>query len=213
LKISSDLARAAASVSLAEQRFELSASGGVHRRPAVSVPLADGSNPVVFPEAKSADATFTVLDRRSIGGLRLALSGSLTQPLGSSLPNRSRGTMVRLVASKMFAEQRGQIEFDIAGEKFKDGGNAQMCTTSQNPFACYGTSSTTAAQTGVLASWRVSREWLLIADGHLGYQSIGSTFVYPMNPVDPMSPLANNAVTWPSVFSFTAFVRAQWRYR
>ena len=82
-RISQDVARAGASVALAAQRFELSASGGLHRRPEVSVALADGSGAVVFPEARSADATLSILDRRSLGGLRVQLSGTLTAPIGS----------------------------------------------------------------------------------------------------------------------------------
>ncbi|HEX8114776.1 MAG TPA: hypothetical protein VF516_43900, partial [Kofleriaceae bacterium] len=70
-RISQDVARAGASIALAAQRFELSASGGLHRRPEVSVALADGSGAVVFPEARSADATLSILDRRSLGGLRV----------------------------------------------------------------------------------------------------------------------------------------------
>lgn len=195
LHISSDSARGAASLSLAERRFELTASGGVHLRPSVAVQLADGSGAVTFPETKSADATFTVLDRRSLADLRIALSGSLVEPLGSSAPTRSRGTVGRLVVSRMFAEQRGQLEGDVTFEHFKDVGG-QMCTTSLNALACFGTSTTTAAQTGLLGSWRVAREWLVLADAHLGYQDITSM-----------------TVKWPAVLSVTAFVRVQWRYR
>ncbi|HUJ58627.1 MAG TPA: hypothetical protein VLX92_09045 [Kofleriaceae bacterium] len=213
LRISSDAVRAGASVSLAAQRFELSASGGFHRRPAVSVALADGSGSVVFPEVESADATFTVLDRRSLAKLRLALSGSVIEPLGGAVPNRSRGTVARLVASRTFADQRGQIDADVMVERFRDVGAAQECATSQNALACYGTSTTSAAQAGAVVSWRVAREWLVVADTHVGYQKVGSTFVYPMDPTDPGSMAIATPVHWPGVVSVTAFARVQWRFR
>jgi hypothetical protein len=209
LRISSDMARGAVSLALAERRFEISVSGGLHIRPAVNVVLADRSGSIAFPEAKSADVTFTILDRRSIAGLRLSASGTLLDPIGSSVPSRSRGTIVRLSAARMFAGQRGQIEVDAMAEHMEDAGTAAACDQSTmvktvNVLACYGTSTTTAAQIGALASWRIAREWLLIADTHLGYQEIDSKFVQ-MAGTTP--------VTWPTIRSVTAFLRAQWRYR
>ena len=212
LKISQDMARAGASVALAERRFELSIAGGVHRRPSVSVPTADGGMSVVFPEARSADAMFGILDRHSVGDTRIALSGLLTAPIGSEAPNRSRGIVVRGVVSKVFADQRGQIEADAMYEHLQDTGKSASCVLSTDPLACYGTSTTTAVQTGVLASWRIGREWLLIADTHVGYQKVGSHYLAPMS-ADPMAPLADMPVAWPTVLSVTAFARVQWRYR
>ena len=212
LSVSQDLARAAVSLALAEHRFELSLAGTVHRRPSVAVPTADGGTTVVFPEARSADATLGVVDRRSIGGLRLAASGSVLEPLDSASPNRSRGVIVRAAGSRAFADLRGSIEADVMFEHLKDTGGSMSCTTSMDPLACYGTSTTTAAQAGVLVSWRVAREWLLIADTHVGYQDVGSHYLAPMNG-DPMAPLVDTPVVWPTVFSVTAFARVQWRYR
>jgi len=210
LRISQDMARGAASLALAARRFELSLGGGFHRRPSVAVALADGMSSVTFPEAKSADLTFTILDRRSVADTRIALSGTITEPIGSAT-TWSRATVARASVSKMFAEQRGQVEVDVMGEHVQDA-NAQACINSLNPLACYGTSSTNAAQAGTLVSWRVAREWLLIADAHVGYQKIGSHYLIPMTS-DPASPLVDMPVAWPTVFSVTGFVRLQWRYR
>jgi hypothetical protein len=201
IRISQDVARAALSVALLDQRFELSASAGLHRRPEVSVALADGSGAVVFPESRSADASFSILDRRSVAGVRAQLSATLTEPVGGGTASRTRGTVVRLAVSRGFAEQRGQIEADVMAERFRDvDGSAGMCMTSLDAFACYGTSTTAAAQAGVLASWRVGREWLVLADVHAGYRDVHSTSMA-------------GPVTWPTVTSLTSFVRVQWRFR
>ncbi|HET7499413.1 MAG TPA: hypothetical protein VFK02_00360 [Kofleriaceae bacterium] len=201
LRISQDTARAAASVALADQRFELSASGGLHRRPEVAVALADGSGTVAFPEARSADATFAILDRRSLGGLRAQLSGSLTYPVGSGNASRARGSLVRVSATRTFSQQRGQLEADIMAERFRDvSAGDGMCMTSLDAFACYGTSRTVAAQAGALASWRIGREWLLVADAHAGYRDVHSTSIA-------------GPVAWPKVYSVTSFIRLQWRVR
>jgi len=199
-RVSQDAARASASVALAARRFELSASAAVRRRPEVRVDLADGSGAVAFPETRAADATMAIVDRQSLGGLRAQLSATLTVPLGDAPGNRARGTLLRLSAGRTFAAQRGQIEADVMAERFRDvGGGTGMCMTSLDVFACYGTSRTTAAQAGALASWRIGREWLVLADAHAGLRDVRSASV--------AGPLA-----WPRVYSITSFVRVQWRY-
>lgn len=199
-RISQDVARGSASVALADQRFELSASGGLHRRPEVRVALADGSGAVVFPEARSADATLAILDRRSLAGLRAQLSATLTLPLGGGTASRTRGTLVRLAIGRGFAEQRGEIEADVMAERFRDLGGGGACMTSLEAFACTGTSTTVAAQAGALASWRIRREWLVLADVHAGYRDVRSTSIA-------------GPVAWPKLVSITSFLRVQWRYR
>jgi hypothetical protein len=213
LRISQDMARVGASVALDQRRFELSAMGGLHLRPAVSVELADGTGAVSFPEARSADATLVALDRRSIANTRISISGSLTEPIGHTVPNRSRGLVGRLVVEKPFGNERGSLEADLMVEHFNDLGSPEPCTTSVSPFACYGTATTTAGQAGALVSWRVAKEWLVIADAHVGYQQINSRYLVPMDPTDPSSPLVDLPVAWPTVVSVTGFLRLQWRYR
>jgi hypothetical protein len=213
LRISQDMARAGASVAIDERRFELSAMGGLHLRPAVSVALADGSGSVAFPEERSADATLVALDRRSIADARISIAASITEPLGHTVPNRSRGYVGRFVVEKTFENERGSIEADVMVEHFADLGSPQACTTSTTPFACYGTSTTTGGQAGALVSWRIAKEWLLIADAHVGYQRINSRYLVPMDPTDPSSPLVDLPVAWPTVVSVTGFLRLQWRYR
>ncbi len=200
IHISQDAARATASLALAQQRFELTLAGGVHRRPEVSVELADGSGAVAFPEARSADASFAILDRRSFGGLRLSLLGSVTQPIGDSTPNTARGTSVRAAGAKQFAQERGSVEIDAMVGRFRTVGSPGTCTTSLDALACYGTTKVVLAQAGALATWRVSREWLLLADLHVGYRDITSTTLATQVP-------------WPKVYTVSGFVRAQWRFR
>ena len=213
LRISQDMARVGASLAIDQRRFELSALGGLHVRPAVAVALADGSGTVSFPEARSADATLVALDRRSIANTRISIAASLTEPIGHSVPNRSRGLVGRIVIEKPFGNERGSVEADAMIEHFSDLGSPQACTTSVSPLACYGTATTTAGQAGVLVSWRIAKEWLLITGAHAGYQRINSRYLVPMDPSDPSSPLVDLPVSWPRVVSVTGFLRLQWRYR
>jgi len=197
-RVSQDLLRGAISVALARARFEITIAGSVHRRPAIDVTLLDGTM-LTFPEATMADATMSVLDRRSIAGLRIQASGSLLRPIGDQSPSRSRGVVARLLVARPFARNRGQIAGDLMLESLHDLGPRTGCTTLAST-ACFGTSNTTAFQAGVLTTFRANNAWLVLFDGHLGVRSTSS--------IDT----ATQTVSWPSVLSLTAFVRLQWRY-
>ena len=198
IRVSQDVVRAGASVALARSRFELSLSGGYHRRPGVAVALADGGT-TAFPDAKSADATLVVLDRKSLGGVRASASASLTFPVGDNV-NRARGAVVRVMAGRAFLDSRAELTADVMVARFRNAAGAMACTDSLDPFACFSTSTTASAQAGMLGSYRVAREWLLLLDSHVGVQDVESSSI--------MGPIA-----WPRVLSLTMFARVQWRYR
>lgn len=199
IRVSQDLVRAGTSLALADARFEIALSGGLHRRPAVAVELADGGS-VSFPLARSADATLMVLDRRSVAGLRASATASLTFPVGDNQPNRARGAVARLAAERTFADGRGEVEVDVMAQRYEQVSSGGMCTSSLDVFACYGASKMAAAQAGVLASWQAAREWLVLVDTHVGVQDVESVSI-------------DQQIIWPRVTSLTVFARAQWRYR
>jgi hypothetical protein len=197
-RVSQDVARGAISVGLARSRFELTLAGSLHRRPAVEVAV-EGGGTVTFAEASMVDATLTVLDRRSIAGLRIVGSGTVLHPVGARSPNRSRGVIVRLAASRGFAGKRGEILGDVMVQRVHDLGPPMGCTELDN-VACFGTSSTTAGQVGALTTFRASSAWLVLFDGHLGLRRSAS--------IDAQT----QEVLWPTVLSWTAFLRLQWRF-
>lgn len=199
VRVSQDVMRGGTSLAFARARFEVALSAGLHRRPAVEVDLADGGR-VSFPLARFADMTMMVLDRRSIAKLRLAATATLTFPLGDNVPNRARGTLVRLAGTRTFLDERGEVVVDVSAQRFRDLSGSGMCTTSLDVFTCFGASKTSAAQAGALVSWRVAREWLLLLDAHLGVQEVDSASI-------------QGRVISPPVYSLTTFARAQWRYR
>lgn len=200
IRVSQDVVRAGASVALAKSRFEVSASGGLHRRPGVDVPLADGGS-ITFAEVKTADTTITVLDRSSVAGLRASASATITFPIGNAVPRRARGGVVRVAAGKPFLDGKAEVTADVMVSRFRDAGTtARPCEDSMDVFACFSTATTGAAQAGALGSYRLGREWLFLLDAHVGVSEIESITV--MGPV-----------TYPRVLSVTSFARVQWRYR
>ena len=199
VRVSQDQVRGGASLALARARYEVSLSSGLRRRPAVSVALADGST-VQFPEEKTADASITILDRHSIAKLRASATATVFYPLGDDAPNRSRGSLVRVAAGRPVANGKGEIEADLMAERFRDATGGGACATSMDLFSCYGASKITAGQIGVLASWRVGREWMVLVDSHVGARKVTSA-------------TADGMVETPRAYSITTFARLQWRYR
>ncbi|MBS1121533.1 MAG: hypothetical protein H6Q90_3761 [Deltaproteobacteria bacterium] len=199
IRVSQDSVRGGTSVALHHARFELSLSGGYHRRPGVAITQPDGAQ-VTFPAARSADTTLAVLDRKSIAGMRVSASASLTFPIGNEVPNRARGGVVRLAAMRTFLDSRAELTADLMLERFRDAASAKPCTDSLDVFACFSTSTTGGGQGGVLGSYRVAREWLVLLDTHIGLRDVHTSSVM-------------GTIGWPRVFSLTAFARVQWRYR
>jgi len=203
IRVSSDTVRGGTSLALAQSRFEVSLSGGYHRRPGVDVALSDGGK-VTFSNARSVDTTMSVLDRRSIAGLRASLSGTLTFPLDKDAPNRSRSTVIRLAVSRELLDSKLNVTADAMAARFRNTTNAGDCTESLDVFACFSASKSSVLEGGALATYQIARQetsqWLVLLDGHLGIQDVDSTsFMGPIN--------------YPRVLSFTMFARAQWRYR
>jgi len=199
IRVSSDTVRGGTSLALAARRFELSLSGAYHHRPSVDVALSDGSR-VRFSKARSVDSTLTVLDRRSIAGLRASLTTTLTFPLGNQESNRAKGTVVRFAVGRTLLDSKLDLTADALWAKFENKTDPGDCMESLDIFACFSTSQTSVLEAGVLGAYQVAREWLLLVDSHLGRRDVDSTTL-------------TGAVAFPRALSFTLFARAQWRYR
>ena len=197
-RISSDSARGTVSVSLARRRFQLSASGGLRRRPELSVPVSDGSE-FTFPETRAAEATLTVLDRRSILGLRLGATFALVTPIGDAAPTASSTRVARVRASRQLAKGRGQWQLDLGYLHGEDSVTSAPCT-GLDPLACYGAASVRALQGGGLLAAPVTKATLLIADVHVGAERVTATGE------------GGNKVEQPTRLVTTGFLRIQRRF-
>ncbi len=199
IQSSQDAARVGASLALARGRFELSGHAGAQRRPELAVALADGSGQLAFPEARSVEAGFEVVDRRLAGKVRVSLGGQVSRPVGDQLASRARSELLRVLVRAPFAADRGEADVDVSAYHFADVRPAAACTNLA-ALSCLGAAETRAAQVGALVSWRVGAEWVVLADAHVGVRDSTSTNLTSM-------------VTWPRVVAFTGLLRLQWRYR
>ncbi|HUH02296.1 MAG TPA: hypothetical protein VML75_09885 [Kofleriaceae bacterium] len=198
-RISSESARVGASASLGEQRFEVSVSGMVRRRPEIRVarPMAE---PIVFPAAQAAEVTLGVVDRRSFKGYRA--HGGLTRVFGFGEENlyRSEANILRLGAGKEFKQGLGEYEVDLSYLSSTDEGRDVACDV-LNPLTCYGTSKVNTVSLGGTVFYRIKRDWFLIGNASVASQGI--------TVVDT---LAMQETSQPRILITSAFFRAAYRF-
>lgn len=196
VRVAQDAARAAASIAVAAQRFQLTVGGGYLQRPAVAVPLT-GGGALTVPGARMGELTVSAFDRRAPGRLRVEASGTALVPLGDASASRSRALVGRLAIER--DADAVAFTIDASAHRYRDLGAAGGCVT-LDPLACLGTSTTRGLAAGALASLSAGPEWLILVDVHGGLDDTDATF-------------GGAAVTWPRAYWLSAFARLQWRYR
>lgn len=174
-RISSQSARLGVSVALSDNRFEVSTSGQVRQRPDITKPGADGATVIVFPAAQAADVMVSVVDRRSILGLRLGASVMRIFGIGDVNYNRSQATIARLDGSRELLEGRGQIEANVGVVASQDDVRTDNCAL--NPLECYGTSKVLSLTGGTTLFYRFKPDWFVIGSASFGRQAFSNYLV------------------------------------
>ncbi|MBK9037287.1 MAG: hypothetical protein IPL61_39600 [Myxococcales bacterium] len=196
VRVAQDAARASVSVAAAATRFQLTAAAGWHRRPEVAVPLT-GGGALTIPAAQMGELTMSALDRRSLGGARVEVSGTALVPVGDASATRSRALVARLIVAR--ARPSHEVVVDLSAHRHADLGDAGGCVL-LDPRTCYGTSTSRGLTGGAVVTVTASRDWLVLVDAHGGLLDTDAMF-------------AAAPVTWPRLWWVSAFARLQWRYR
>lgn len=198
-RISSESARVGASAALAEQRFEVSVSGMLRRRPEIQVARAP-AEPIVFPAAQAAEVTLGVVDRRSFKGYRA--HGGFTRVFGFGEENlyRSEANILRLGAGKEFKQGLGEYELDLSYLSSTDEGRDVACDV-LNPLTCFGTSKVNTLSIGGTVFYRIKRDWFLIGNASLASQGITT-----------VDTLGMQETSQPRILITSAFFRAAYRF-
>ncbi len=202
-RIAQDSARVGLSGNIAD-RFEISTSGALRRRGELRLEALDGdpANPdddTVFPEAQAADITIALVDRRSLGDMRLGLSGTRSFDIGSVGLNRSKATIARLDATREIGDGRAEIEGSLTYIGSSDDNRGTRCVTSDIE-TCYGAAEVKSFTLGALAFYRFRPEWFLVASGAVGRQLMDAT--------DSLGKM----VTQPAILTSTFFLRLAYRF-
>ncbi len=168
-RIAQDSARVGLSGNF-NNRVELSTIGALRRRGELNVDSVDGTAQIPFPAAQAADITVALVDRKSLGDMRLGISGTSSFGLGSENLNRSRAIIGRLDATKEFADDRAELESSLTYINSADDNRGIACALGAMIEECYGASEVQGVSLGLLLYYRFSRAWFVITNANLGAQ-------------------------------------------
>jgi hypothetical protein len=173
-RIAQDSARVGLSANF-NNRVELSTSGTLRRRgelrfdTVMSVMEGGNGREEVFPAAQAADITVSLVDRKSLGDMRLGLSGTGSFGVGNANLYRNRALIGRLDATKSFADDRAEFEGSLTYINSADDNRGKNCTTDEL-LTCLGASEVQGVSAGALLFYRFSRTWFLITSANIGAQ-------------------------------------------
>lgn len=212
LRLSAQAARLGASLALAERRFEISTSFQVRRRPSETVcPSNDvdcmASAGQASSEGWSGEAMLSLVDRRSIGGLRLGASvinmfGLYELGLGDDAYGRSNNLVARLDASRGFMNEQLTLDADVSYLHAEDVGNTKGCAPEQ-PLGCYGSAVVDTVATGATVYYRFLPDWFAMATVNAAWQMFEAPVVTDANRATRAA-YANTLVS--------GFLRAAYRF-
>lgn len=179
LRLSAQAARLGVSLALMERRFEVSTSFQVRHRPPQAV--CSGNDPEcsmvgvgTTEDAWSGEAMLSVVDRQSIGGLRIGASlinmfGLYELGLGNDSYGRSNYLVARLNASRALMNEQMQIDADLAFLHAEDAGRS-TCEAGA-ALTCYGDTVTNTVSGGATLYYRFQPDWFALVTANAALQS------------------------------------------
>ena len=200
MRTAQESARAGASTSFSQNRFQVTASAALRRRPEITLLQNDGT-PLAIPLAQALDVNLHFVDRKSYQGFRIGGSVSRSQGYGDENLNRSESTVGRLEASRDLAEGKGEFEIEASYISSTDENLVQNCGVGQVDFlACYGTSESSIIGLGGLVFYRPEKNWFAMGMISAATQTLSTTDA------------AGNPVSQPAILMLTGFVRLAYRF-
>jgi hypothetical protein len=207
LRLSAQTARLGASMALLEPRFEVSTSFALrHRLPETVCPTDNLSCAPEMGEttrdAWSGEATLGVVDRQSIGGLRLGASVSNmfglydTLGLGEDSYGRSNWLVARLDASRELMADQMQIDADVSYLHAEDVGGTGCAAA----LDCFGRTLVNTVSAGATLYYRFSPDWFTLVTANVALQSFA-----PGGVVDPAAVSFSNTL-------INGFLRLAYRF-
>lgn len=197
-RISSESARLGVSAAFAERRFEVSTHFQLRRRPDIVVcppsmlydcdPSADMG--VLFPAAQSGEVMLSLVDRRSIGGLRLGASVLRIFGVGDEVFQRSESLVARIEGSRPLLDGKMQVEADLSYMHSEDTGGADICNS---PLTCFGRATVDVISGSGLVYYRFSPAWFALVHASASSQTYTTPLVMNPSPNMILSGLARLA--------------------
>lgn len=198
-RIASQSARLALSVSLGQaDRYEISTSAQLRRRPDLTLSTGMGAPAITIKAAQAAEIMVQAVDRHSLADLRIGLLALRSFGVGDANLARTSSTIVRLSASKSFADDKGEWEADLGYVAAKDDNIGQTCSPAMLA-TCWGTSQVSTISLGGFGMYRLSKSWLGVGSLEFADQSLRVS--------DAM-----RTIDQPSIIMITGMLRLAYRF-
>jgi hypothetical protein len=171
-RIAQDSARLGISVAL-RQRFEVSTSGALRRRPELQVSEGDpdvAGDEIVFPAAQGADITLSLVDRKGLKDTRLGLSVTRSFSVGNVNLYRTKSWVARLDGRREVKEGKGEVEGSFTYVQSKDDNRGAACMDITEIETCYGAAQVQSFTLAGLAYYRFKPNWFFVGSAAIGRQ-------------------------------------------
>jgi hypothetical protein len=181
-RIATNEGRGSLSAGLGElQRVELTAALTYRYRGEITL-TPPGATPVVtvLPASQSLEVYGSILDRRSIGHLRIGLDGSRIFGIGDNTFQRTTSTSVRLSAGHEIGNGRGEWDLEVAYSHNEDDGTGVACA---DLLSCYGSSKSDVVSGGGNLFFRLGRNWMTLLSAFVNSTTV--THVEMTSVADP----------------------------
>mgnify|MGYP001817413459 CR=1 FL=1 len=169
-RVAQESLRAGVSSSFSQNRFQLTVTGGLRRRPEIAL-MDNGGNEVLLPLAQATEVTLNFIDRYSVEGFRIG--GTVTRTFGSKEENldRSKSNFAKLDASRELKGGKGEFELNLSYLNSVDDTRNEVCLTGDF-LSCYGTAASTIYGLGGVVFYRPKKNWFVMAMASVGQQSL-----------------------------------------
>jgi hypothetical protein len=173
-RISSESARLGVSAAFADRRFEVSTHFQLRRRPEILVcppdmlGRCDPATGALFAAAQAGEVQLSVVDRRSIGGLRLGASLIRIFGLGDEVFQRSESLVARVEGSRSLLGGKMEIEADLSYLHSEDVGGVNACNS---PLTCFGRATADVIAGSGIVYYRFAPDWYALLHATTSFQS------------------------------------------
>mgnify|MGYP003631510182 CR=1 FL=1 len=186
--------------SFRQNRFALSASGTLRRRPEITL-VQTNEDLLVLEMAQALDIRLQLVDRHSYKDFRVGASVTRSSGFGDDNLDRSQSTLGSLELSRDLAGGKGEFEINVNYLNSADQSQALSCGIGQADFLeCFGTSESTSYSAGGVVFYRPKRNWFA-----MGMANVASQKLTTANAAEVKEPQ-------PSVLMLTAFLRLGYRF-
>jgi hypothetical protein len=206
-RVAQESLRAGASSAFSQNRFQVTASGALRRRPEIVLRRNGDADPavvtdnLVLPLAQALDITLALVDRQSYKRFRIGASVTRSAGFGDENLDRSKSTSAMLQGSRDLLHGKGEFEVNLNYLKAHDDDRTVACPSEiTNDLTCYGTSISSSIGAGGMLFYRPDSNWYAMAMVSAARQTLTTA-----------TPVGGD-VKQPAITALTGFARLAYRF-